>query len=587
MRWAVVERDKLVAPIWDAERQLLFVGDVRLYNRVTLSRELDLGGREGDVSEAEIAWRAYLRWGEESPRHLVGDFAFAVWDERKRSLFAARDHLGVRPLYYSVDGRRALIASDVRQLLAVTPEPAANIDAQAILERFSLGRRTRGLTFFRNISELPAGHTATIASGRCSLRRYWLPSFERGHARASDDHAEIRTLFRQAVRDRLESSHAIVAHSSGGVDSSAILLTADEIYRDDPHRPPLVMASALTRGMPCDDSRYMDVVARRVRFEGVRWNALEPNLADIEAPVIAFPGQRRGTGGGARRDLQLARERDARVLLHGLFGDGLMYAFGVARDMFRARLWRELHRDVRAGKNLRARVRLLGRSMLGILPPAPALHALNRIENRSWERAPRWMGPELRARYPMPPEQFDLPEVDWPSHLACELWARMTGPRTGAVVATTVAYGAEDGVEIRLPYLDVRLAQKLLTVPWQARLPRGGDYRRLNREVFGTLLPGEFAERVDQGSWKPVWVLGARRMLPAVEKMLSDGVWLSAPYVDLREARAMLAEIMARGESIEPRKVLLVSRFGVLEAWLRHVFRYDTRRKERVCPTIP
>ena len=189
LRWAVVNTDSgRVAPIWDAERQLLFVGDVRLYDRGALSRALEIGVITGDLSDAEIAWRAYLRWGEEdSPKHLVGDFAFAVWDERKRSVFGARDHFGIRPLYYSVDSRRAFVASDVRQLLAVTPQPAANIDAQAILERFSRGVRNDGRTFFRNISALPAGHTATIVSGRCHCRRYWLPSFEPNRGVAADD----------------------------------------------------------------------------------------------------------------------------------------------------------------------------------------------------------------------------------------------------------------------------------------------------------------------------------------------------------------------------------------------------------------
>ena len=209
-------------------------------------------------------------------------------------------------------------------------------------------------------------------------------------------------------------------------------------------------------------------------------------------------------------------------LFYGFFGDGLMYAFGISRDMLRAGLLRELHRYVLAGKGMRARVRLFGRSMTGLLPPALALRALTRIDNRSWEAAPpRWMGPELLARYPPPPEVFDLPDVDWPSHLACELWAHMTGPRTAAVVDATVVYGAEDGVEIRMPYLDVRLVQKLLDVSWQARLPRRDEHRRLNRDVFGPLLPAEFAKRVDQGSWMPVWALGARRMLPAIERIFS------------------------------------------------------------------
>src|SRR5262249_30383639 len=149
LRWAVVARDRRVAPIWDAERQLLFVGDVRLYDRDELGRELALGSATADATDAELAWRAYLRWGEDAPRHLLGDFAFVVWNARQRSIFAARDQLGVRPLYYLTNSGGAYFASDVRQLLAITPRASAEIDAQAILERFSRGRRTNGLTFFR------------------------------------------------------------------------------------------------------------------------------------------------------------------------------------------------------------------------------------------------------------------------------------------------------------------------------------------------------------------------------------------------------------------------------------------------------
>src|SRR4051812_2141433 len=98
LRWAVVERDRRGAPRWDPERQLLFVGDVRLYNRADLFRQLDVGAAPGEATDADIAWHAYLRWGEDCPKYLVGDFSFAIWDERTRSLFAARDHFGVRPL---------------------------------------------------------------------------------------------------------------------------------------------------------------------------------------------------------------------------------------------------------------------------------------------------------------------------------------------------------------------------------------------------------------------------------------------------------------------------------------------------------
>jgi len=460
----------------------------------------------------------------------------------------------------------------------VTPRPFANLDAQTILERFAPGRRTHGLTYFRNISALPGGCRLTLSSGGTSLSRYWVPSFEEKRRVTTDDHAEIRTLLRQAVRDRLESDHPIVAHSSGGFDSSAIITIADEVYREEPNRPPLVMASATALGMPCDDSPTMDAVARRVRFEGLRWNALEPNLADIEDPIIAHPGMRRGTGAGPRGDLQIARDRKARVLLNGFFGDTLMYAFGVARDMFRAGMWSEIARDALADANARARIRLFSRVAMGILPPATAMRILRNLDDSSFGAPPEWMGPELRARYPPPPEELFLPEVEWPSHLACELWAQMTGPRVGAAVTATAAYAADDGIEVRLPFLDVRLVEKVLTTPWQTRLPRGGDNRRLHRDVLGPLLPEEFAHRLKQGSWMPVWRLSAKRMLPAVEKLVSDGQWLSAPYLDIREVRALLSEVTARPNAVESRKVISVAGFGGLEAWLRQVFRYDSAR---------
>src|SRR5690349_11589745 len=86
LRWAVVDRDRRVVPIWDPERQLLFIGDVRLYDRNGLGRELELGPAASDLSDADLAWRAYQRWGEDAARHLIGDFAFAVWDQRRRTI---------------------------------------------------------------------------------------------------------------------------------------------------------------------------------------------------------------------------------------------------------------------------------------------------------------------------------------------------------------------------------------------------------------------------------------------------------------------------------------------------------------------
>src|SRR4029077_18251904 len=113
LRWAVVKRDRRVEPLWDAKLQSLTVGDVRLYNRDELKSKLGIPSSE-EPTDLELASRSYVRWDREAPCHLIGDFAFVVWDARRKSLCATRDHMGVRPLYYRGGTDGIHVASDVR-----------------------------------------------------------------------------------------------------------------------------------------------------------------------------------------------------------------------------------------------------------------------------------------------------------------------------------------------------------------------------------------------------------------------------------------------------------------------------------------
>jgi hypothetical protein len=128
-------------------------------------------------------------------------------------------------------------------------------------------------------------------------------------------------------------------------------------------------------------------------------------------------------------------------------------------------------------------------------------------------------------------------------------------------------------MEVRAPFTDVRLIEHIFTVPWSERVPQG-DFRRLARNALRRLLPPEFENRLDQGSWSGVWAATARNLLPRVRQMTDDGTWLSAPYVDLGQARSMLSSVTS-GARTPLLTVVLAAEFGILEAWLRKVFRYD------------
>jgi asparagine synthase (glutamine-hydrolysing) len=567
LRWTVLDRDRTATPIRDSASGRLFVGDVRLYNREEICRSLDLSS--GDRSDSELVWLGYSRWGQSVVEHLSGDFSFVVWDEQHRCLFAARDHLGIRPLYFRVESGRVLVASDVAQILAVARQ-RLRVDARSVADVLIGPTRSLRRTFFEGIGQLPAGHTLTVDGSGARERRYWRPEPNAQRSLGYAEHcARIRDLFSNAVRARLESQRPIVAHSSGGFDSSVILMEADRIYEADPSRPPLTMASATTPGMPCDDEPYMDAVARKVRFEGVRWNVLESRGYGLEDQALASPGVRTGIGGAEERDLNLADDRGARILMSGVLGDTLLHANGVMRDMMRGRQWREIFRFTLGNSRSAAPGRLIGRSLLGFLTPARALRILASYKNRSARQAPAWAGPRLRELFPLPPPELDI--LGAPSHVAVDLWARVTSPSTARVIETAVAYGTRRGIEVRLPFADRRLIEAVLEVPWQDRMP-DGDARRLGRDALGALLPEEFGARRDQGSWLPVFVRQARAHRPALRSLFDDDQWVSAPYVSQVAAREMYLRTETAGEG-HGQDVITLTGFGTLEVWLRRVRR--------------
>jgi asparagine synthase (glutamine-hydrolysing) len=575
-RWIVVPRDEHAAPSWQADRQLLFAGDVRLYNRPELLDELgEPAGSDRDRSDLELARLAYLRWGHATPAHLVGDFAIAAWEQTTGSLFVARDHFGVRPVYYRQLPDAIAVASDVRQLLALVDRPADELADEQILDGLLHRSTDARRTYFRGITRIPAGHALFADASGVRLARYWLPPTASASDRAvsyADNCERLRAIFSRAVRDRLESAHPIVAHSSGGFDSSTIVMAADAIYRAEPARPPLTLAGGIAPGHAADESRFMDAVAASVTFPEERWKIVADQDPERAADVSrGAPILRHGPAGGPRRDIEIARERGARVLLSGVLGDTLWHAKNVRRDMIHHGRWIQAARDVlRAGFNGLTLHRFVDAG-LGVFPVNVAAGAGSWLFDRP-PPPPGWLGPSLRAAYASERDRArrDLAAVDWPSHLLRGVWAQLTNPSAGRVVESFVGYAAEDGIELRAPYADVRLAEAVMKIPWQQREPRG-HYRRTGRDALGPMLPAPLSQRIGQPSWISVWTVNARRNAMTVAPFIEHGPWRSEAFVDRGIARGMLRQVQEGRDGDRPMLAIMVTQFGVLEAWIRQL----------------
>lgn len=238
-RLAIIDLSyKSSQPMVDIESGVALVFNGTIYNHPELRAELKARGHhffsEGDT---EVILKAYAEWGEDVPKHLLGMFAFAIWDMRKKTLFLARDRMGIKPLYYAADGKSFRFASNTQALLT-TPGIDTSLDPLAIHNLFSLHAVVPApRTVLNGIRKLQPAHSLTIhADGRQELKRYWnlvarRPSEPRTEQEWIDAiHASLKT----AVRRRNNIADVPVGVLlSGGLDSSLLVGLLSEIGIQD------------------------------------------------------------------------------------------------------------------------------------------------------------------------------------------------------------------------------------------------------------------------------------------------------------------------------------------------------------------
>lgn len=203
--------------------QVWIAADARIDAREDLVRELGLPQSALTRPDCELILHAYDRWGESSVDHLLGDFAFAIWDGRARKLFCARDHFGVKPFFYARSGD-TLVFSNTLDCVRLHPAVTDELNEEAIADYLVFwGSQDLSTTIFRDIRRLAPAHALTATADGVSVRRYWsLPAGERIRYRRTRDYIEqFRALLESAVADRLRVGRAGIA-MSGGLDSPSV-----------------------------------------------------------------------------------------------------------------------------------------------------------------------------------------------------------------------------------------------------------------------------------------------------------------------------------------------------------------------------
>ena len=523
-----------------------------IYNYRELRAELAAGGVTfRSTSDTEVLLALYARHGAKCVERLNGIFAFAVWDAERRSLFLARDHLGVKPLYYAALPQGFLFASELKALTLCPDVPRA-IDPAAVADHVGFLWTAGEATMLKAVRKLRPGCTLTVDRSGVRMERFYRVPVASQEVRA--DAAALAARIDAVVKDQMVADVEVGALLSGGVDSSAIV--AAMCRATDPGRittfcaaVPKVSTAADNFG---DDQHFARMVAQRLGVKLIEVptdadliGALGDMIWQLDEPTADF---------AALQTYLLAKEarkNGIKVLLSGVGGDDLFTGYGrhtagliyakLARvpglRRFAASLLRPLPPTSLVGRRLQRIGELLALPEDRMLAEAMSYSAVPAARRRAV------LAPELRATVaadgiPAPlRESLDRTRGRHPVERFLDL--ELNGFMPDHNLNYTDKMAMQAGVEVRVPLVDHRLVDYAMRIPIDAKIDLR-QTKKILRQSQADRLPPEILTRPKQGFGVPLraWLSGpAREMLEALtapEVIAARGLFDAAAVADLK-----------------------------------------------------
>ncbi|MGG6310578.1 asparagine synthase-related protein [Paenibacillus macerans] len=228
-QWVTPESTHEILPYYDSERKLSITADAIIDNRIELFNLLQVEHeRRKSMTDSELILLAYHKWGEETPKYLVGDFAFMIGDQRHEKLFGARDFSGTRTLYFYRDPYRFAFCTVIKPLLTL-PYIDKGLNEQWIAEFLAIPITTDAVdttsTVYKRIEQVPPSHTITVMNGKVAFRRYCtIETGEKLRLSSDGEYEEaFREVFQDAIHSRIRTDRAVGAQLSGGLDSGSVV----------------------------------------------------------------------------------------------------------------------------------------------------------------------------------------------------------------------------------------------------------------------------------------------------------------------------------------------------------------------------
>ncbi len=604
---------------------LTITADARIDNRNELIPLLEFDRSSEKITDSDVILAAYKKWGEKCPEKLVGAFAFAIWNSRDRSMFCARDHMGIRPLYYHhQSGQLFAFASETKALLGLSGVPH-QLNETKVSDYLASLFVDKTSTFFKDIFQLPPASCATVTTASMHIKSYWSLDPNKQLQMGSDEEyaAALKDVFTEAVRCRLRSAFPVGTHLSGGLDSSSVTCVARQLLPEE--RPLHIFSNVFESTTECDERPFIDAVLEQ---ETSAHRTLVPHFiaGDVRGPLsnLDFILQHHSSVVSAPNHFLLfglgeaAQQAGVRVVLDGSDGDTtLSHGFDYLSELAYKGDWdsfasetRELKRVMKSspsqtlciyglchlealarsgkwisflnqGHQLRQHFTISWRRLIlrhGIKALFPdsikqVWHRIRRKRDTSTADSLRVVNPAfaertgLRARY----------QTEREASTPCFKTQReghhsnVTSGVLNHVVDIIQDYAAAFHMEARSPFMDKRLIEFCLSLPPDQKL-RQGWTRYIMRQAMKTVLPDKIWQRHDKAVMGSSVFYGLlhhnkREMSCIMQHSLS----LSSQYIDKNTMQKLHDELVSREEradSEDHTNLMMFYRGAMLASWL-------------------
>jgi len=483
-----------------------------IYNYPELKEELHKKGYTfSSKTDTEVIAASYDQWKEECVDHFDGMFAFAVWDEKEKELFAARDRFGEKPFFYYADKEQFIFASEMKALWAAGIEKRVNL--KLLFNYLTIGYvdnpNIPEETFFENISKLPPASFLkyTSLNNQFSIENYWDLEIENENKKITDAEAieKFGFLFQQSIQRRLRSDVPVGTSLSGGLDSSSIIATLHSLTTHLPIATgtPLTAFSSIFPGFEKDESAFAKLVADKYQVQHFTTTPDASSLHnDLEKLFYYQEEPFSSTSIYAQYKVyELAKQKGVKVLLDGQGADETLAGYHKYYKWY----WQELFRK----RKLSSSNELHAAKELGI------------VENFGWKNRIAALFPEFATiflerqyllnalRHEDLTKDFTQLQSKEAYYITPEIFSL-----NGVLYFNTCMHGLEEllryadrnsmahGREVRLPFLNHELVEFIFSLPANFKI-RDGWTKWLLRKIMEKSLPAEITWRRDKTGFEP------------------------------------------------------------------------------------